>query len=238
MQPETSANVAHWCAERVDTMKMKSKFLFAVAVLGVALVATSVARANTVTIALQEAGVNAGALTTVASGAGAAAFVGTYGTFTLDSTTGTGSPFLPLPELDSGTVNASSSTAGTLTVEITETGLTAPFGPSTLLSSFTSNTLAGAITSVSEKTYADASGAAFGTGILLDSTTFTSIGTAASVDGVNFSAPFSETEVFVITASGIGDTSDTIQISSAPEPATLSLVGFGLLGLFGLRKKQ
>ena len=214
-------------------MTMKSTFLSAVAIATLALLSTSIARADTISIGLQEAGVNGGALTTVATGPGSASFSGAYGTFTLNNTSGTGSPFLPQPELDSGTVNASSAAAGTLWVEVTETGLTGPLGAHSLLSSFTSNILAGSITSVVEATYADATDAAYGMGTPLDSATFPTIAVSASVDGINFAAPYSETEVFRITAAGVGNTSDTIQISRIARAGNPLPVRDGIVGPVG-----
>jgi hypothetical protein len=223
---------------------MKMKLLTAVAVLAVALGATSMALADTITVGLQEAGYGSplGSITTVATGSGTLSYMGSYGTFSAFhaiQVNVTGTPPLPEPELDSQTVNVSSSSAGVLVIYVTEQGLTDLTGINSLISSFTANSLNGHITSVLEATYIDPANGLWG-GSALGSKTFTAIGSAVSTNATpSISGPFSLTEVYTVTATGAGDTNDTIDIAAVtPEPATLSLVGMGLLGLLGLRKKR
>jgi hypothetical protein len=83
-------------------------------------------------IALQEAGVNAGVRTTVASGAdfGSAAFTGTYGDFTLTIFGGAAANGANLSSLLSAAVSVTnnSGTAKTLQIWVSETNYTLPAG--------------------------------------------------------------------------------------------------------------
>lgn len=206
---------------------------------GLVLLLASGAYADTVSIGLQEAGVNGGAITTVSSGTGSTLFGGAYGTFNLNSVTAAGTPPLPEPELSTTSVNASSSTAGTLTVYVTEQGLGSPTGVSGFLSGFTSNVFSGSIGSVTEATYLDQGNGLFTTTTPLSLAVFTSIGSITDVvNGPSLSPGYSETEVFTIVASGTGNVNDTITLNQTPEPGTLTLFGSGLIGLAGLVRRK
>src|SRR4051812_8941016 len=123
--------------ERVPS-RPPTAFLAAVAVAG-SLLWAPMASSATITIGLQQAGVNGGAITPVAVGGGSAAIhTLPYGTFSANTTDGAGRPILPLPSvLDSSSLNVSSTTAGTLTVWITSQNNNDASG--TWISSFTSN---------------------------------------------------------------------------------------------------
>jgi len=205
----------------------------------------SLARADTITIGLQEAGVNGGAITTVATGSGFAANGLAYGTFTLNSVSGAGSPFLPEPQLDSSSLNISSTAAGTLTVYVTEQGLSTPTGVNQFISSFTENLLTGKVTSVAESTFVDLGNGLFGGSPLASFTVTSGSGPAVLVTAATplLTAPYSETEKFVVTAAGVGSGNQTIDILAAvpvPEPGSLSLLSSGLFGfaLLGLRRRK
>jgi hypothetical protein len=160
-----------------------------------------------------------------------------------------GTPPNSEPTLDSFTVDASDTSQGLISLQIyaSEIGLSSPTGINNFLSGFTTNLILGHITSVTESTYVDTSNGLFTTpaGGLLSTQTFLGPSAAQSVTisavTPNLTAPYSETEVFNIVATGIGNTQDTITISEAnavPEPGTLTLFGSGLIALAGLLRRK
>jgi hypothetical protein len=225
---------------------MKRMVLGTLAGLGLAILALAItpapAKADTITVGLQETGVNGGAITPVdVSTLGSLAYDSTYGTFTVNLITANGTPGNPEPDLGTTTSNTSSTTAGTLYVYVTEQGLSSPTGVNSFFSSLTANVLPAGWT-VTESTLVSTSNALY-TGTGLDSNSFTAIGTQTQSDGTpSLANPYSETEEYVITATGAGQTEDTIQLSqSVPEAGSLSMLAIGLLGVallgFGRRSK-
>jgi hypothetical protein len=220
-----------------------AEFLVGVALVLALLVLPSGACANTITIGLQEASVNGGAVTTVGSGNGTVSLVGiTYGDFIFNNLSGTGTPILAPPTLSTTSINVSSSTGAVLNVFITETGLTFPTGVNSFISAFTAN-LSGAVTSVVETTFIDTSNNLFG-GTQLASATFTGTGNTSSTDNTPNLGTYSETVEYTITTTGSGSVNDTIDISlgpggsSVPEPSALLLSGFGIGGLLLFAKRR
>jgi hypothetical protein len=223
-----------------------AEFLVGVALVLALLVLPSGACANTITIGLQEASVNGGAVTTVGSGNGTVSLVGiTYGDFIFNNLSGTGTPILAAPTLSTTSINVSSATGAVLNVFITETGLTFPTGVNSFISAFTGS-LSGAVTSVVEQTFVDTSNGLFG-GTQLASATFTGTGTGntSSTNNTPFLGTYSETVEYTITTTGSGSVNDTIDISlgpggssaTVPEPSALLLSGFGLGGLLLFAKR-
>jgi hypothetical protein len=199
------------------------------------------ASADTITLGLQQAGVNGGAITPVStSSTGSLAFAGPYGTFTLSLATALGSPFIPEPNFQTTSIDtASASGGGTLTVWITQSGLTTPVPGGALLSGLTANAFQGGVVSVTESTFVDGTDAVFGTGTPLASHTFTSIGSADSINSVgSLGSPYSETAKYVITINGAGTANNTINLQAVPEPGTMALFGSGLFGLASLIRRR
>ena len=203
------------------------------------------AKADLISIGLQEAGYNSGAITTEATGSESATLSAIdYGTFHLNQATAQDTAGIGLPALlNSNSLNTSTTTAGVLNVFVTAQGLTDPVGLSDLLSSFTANDLTGAVTSVEEQTFFSAANALYSTTTPLSSATFSAIGTS-SPQGVEetLADPFSVTEEYTITAAGSGNANLTIDLSAdaVPEPTSLALLASGLFGFgwFGRRQRS
>src|ERR1700712_3183119 len=104
-------------------MRLKANLLFPAAALLVASLSGSSASASTISIGMQQTGVNGGAVTTVATGSGSALYSNTYGNFTA-TVTAVGTP----STLQTTSINLSNASAGTLYIYITEQGLTSPTG--------------------------------------------------------------------------------------------------------------
>jgi PEP-CTERM motif len=195
--------------------------------------AAGAAHANIISIGL---GINGGAITTEASGSGAAGVAAvSFGGFVVNNVTGAGNPPLAFPVLlNSNSINVSASnTSNVLDVYVTEQGITSPLGANVnFLSSFTENL--GGITpgwSVEEETFIDTGNGLFALTSPLSSIIYTSGGFNVLSALANTGAgPYSITAEYIITPNGIsGSNNSTINIS-VPEPATLALFGAALLG--------
>ncbi len=145
--------------------------------------------------------------------------------------------------LDLLSYNVSTSTAGTLTIIASASGLDTPAFPG-FISQFSGN-FTGAVTSLTLNTYLSSSNTLFDmTGTLLGSLigTGTSFGTSVGSDATA-SGPFAITEVMTITTSGQATLSLDGSIASAPEIdagsglAAIALL-LGVLGLVGERRRR
>jgi hypothetical protein len=176
-------------------------------------------------------------------------FVGPVGGWNLNSTTGLGPPQTTLPlllEFNNTSVSTNNG-ASPITLMLTLTNLTGPLGNLAVLNNMTGNsTVSG--TSVTVQTWLSTTNTAFcasstcsgGSGTLLTNKTYTGLnfGSLLSGAGATGSGPYSVTLAITIDSHGLADTTSFDDFLSVPEPATLSVLGAGLLALgTGLRKK-
>jgi hypothetical protein len=225
---------------------MNGKALATVVLTG-ALGWASHASADLISIGLQEAGTNGGAITTEGTPGSGAVSIGPvgYGTFTVNQVSAQDTAVLGLPGLlNSNSINVSSSTAGTLNVFVTAQGLTGPTGLADFISSFAVNSLNGSASSVTEKTFIDAANGLYTTSTPLASQVFTAIGTQPPIGVLeNMPGTFSATEEYTLVDAGgsSGNFNLTIDLSAVPdvpEPASLTLLGSALMGLGWLGRRR
>ena len=110
------------------------------------LLLASSAYADKISIGFQEAGVNSGNITTVATGSGNVSVSGlSYGSFSVNDVSAQDFSVLGPPgQLNSNVLDISTPTAGTLSVWVTAQGLSFT-GVQNFISSFTVNSLSGTI---------------------------------------------------------------------------------------------
>lgn len=190
-------------------------------------------------------GYNGGTCTQVDTGNGAVSYTTSTADYTMISVSGSGSPPTPEPSLNliSLDVTSGTSAATSLTVELTETGLTSLTSPYNFSESFATILNNGA-PSVSIKNYISSSDNAYATDQLIGSYNTTAAGSSSlnTTSGAQtFTTPFSETEVITFGFNGNGETAFADDsITPSPEPMSLGLLGGGLaaLGIMRFRKSR
>lgn len=209
-------------------------------VMGLALIAACYEPANAdVYIGLQEASVNGGALTTVATGPDLATFAGAYGTwFNLQAIVGT----------DIGAKNATTSlnvlgtAARDLIIDVTTTNQT---GADPLVSSFTTNAL-DAPNTIQLSSYVDPGNGIYAKTQQIGDHLFDTIGTDIDPGPVAPDGLYSVTIEYAIHWLGhsLDALESTTDVRAAPSPVPepgefgLALLGMGLLGFCAARRRN
>lgn len=179
-------------------------------------------------------------LTISPSQPGLAGFIGAYGSFNVNFTLGLGTPILNALQIDLSSDNTSSSgPAGTLRVAVTETGLTNPSGFPSFASSI-GGTLNGSGEHLVYASYYDNTDAAFGTQHLLSTASFSNQGAFGYNAGAfgTTGDPFSMSETVTLSVPASGGAASFDASLDLPEPASLALLGSGLLGLGLIRRRR
>jgi len=196
------------------------------------------AAADNIVISLQE---NGGAIQQVVSGVGSALYIGQFGDYVINAVSGTGSPQLAEPGLQTSSLDISGGGKNdVLNIFVTEMGLTSPSGVNPFVSSFAA-AFSDNVASVLEQTFIGNPGS----GTLLSSYLFTDSGSTTLVNKTpNLSGAYNETVEYTIKTTGVGIVAASIQIAggsgpvNTPEPSTLLLMGLGLGSLLLLGKRR
>jgi len=201
-------------------------------------------------LALQEAGINGGAITVVSSGsdfqAGGITFSGVYGDFTVSILGGTSNNGALQSNILSSTTSVTNNDGAgkTLNLFVTQTNYTLPTGTSLAVESGLGGSLIGISTVTLAgifQAYADKNNNALGLTDFTNGTqTATQSGTTYDTGSAvgaftRLATPYSLTSVarLTISAGGTVNYSDHVNVTATPEPATvvLALTGLPVLGI-------
>jgi hypothetical protein len=217
------------------------KLLATTALIGGLALAGAAANATTISVGLQTTG---GIVNEASSTTGNLVFAGSMGSWVINDITASDQTLLPAPGILNSTsldIKGILTGASTLKVYVTSQGLTGEAALENFLSSFTSNVQEGSVTSVTEQTFVDDANGLFTLTTPLGSHVFPDIGTFTQSNSAALSGTYSATEVYtIVAAAGTGSASSTIDLSATavPEPASIALMGIGLLGVGFVAKRK
>ncbi len=171
-------------------------------------------------------------------GAGFVNYDGALGSWSVNVTTGVGNDLLgssTMARIDLNSVNLSSG-LGSLTISLTQTDISAPMGNMAYLLEIGGTTDG----SVTYDAYADAGNVAFGNGIALGLLGPYGGGAFSETvgGGISLLSDYSVTQIVTIEHDGLAQVTSFDAGLKIPEPASLALLGFGLLLLGAMVRRQ